>query len=39
MQDDGATEVWLDVNVNNPGARLYERLGFRHAGRRARYQP
>jgi mycothiol synthase len=39
MQDDGATEVWLDVNVNNPAAKLYERLGFRHEGRRARYQP
>jgi ribosomal protein S18 acetylase RimI-like enzyme len=38
MQDDGATEAWLDVNVNNPAAKLYERLGFRHQGRRARYQ-
>jgi mycothiol synthase len=38
MQDGGATEAWLDVNVNNPAAKLYGRLGFRHQGRRARYQ-
>jgi len=39
MQTDGATEVWLDVNVNNPAARLYAWLGFRNEGRRARNQP
>jgi len=34
----GDDHVLLDVNINNPGAaRLYERLGFRQVGRRARY--
>ncbi|MFE9694224.1 GNAT family N-acetyltransferase [Micromonospora sp. NPDC005806] len=34
---DGAGEVWLCVNDNNPAAALYRRLGFHDAGRRARY--
>ncbi|SCL17647.1 mycothiol synthase [Micromonospora rhizosphaerae] len=34
---DGAREAWLCVNDNNPAAALYRRLGFRDAGRRARY--
>ena len=34
---DGAREVWLCVNDNNPAAGLYRRLGFVDAGRRARY--
>jgi GNAT superfamily N-acetyltransferase len=39
MAADGATEAWLDVNVNNPGAAaLYRRLGFADAGRRARFR-
>jgi mycothiol synthase len=39
MAADGAAEAWLDVNVDNPGAAaLYRRLGFTHAGRRARYR-
>jgi mycothiol synthase len=38
MRTDGATEAWLDVNVNNPASRLYRRLGFREMGRRARYE-
>jgi len=34
----GDDHVLLDVNINNPdAARLYERLGFRQVGRRARY--
>lgn len=34
----GGREVWLAVNIDNPGARvLYERLGFRAKGMRARY--
>lgn len=34
----GWESVLLDVNVNNPGAaRVYARLGFALAGRRARY--
>jgi ribosomal protein S18 acetylase RimI-like enzyme len=37
MRADGATEAWLDVNVNNPADRLYRRLGFENRGRRARY--
>ncbi|WP_433302814.1 GNAT family N-acetyltransferase [Actinoplanes sp. CA-030573] len=38
MAADGATEAWLNVNVNNPGAAaLYRRLGFADRGRRARY--
>jgi mycothiol synthase len=38
MQEDGATEAWLDVNVDNAAVRLYRRLGFQHEGKRARYQ-
>src|SRR5690349_2163621 len=37
MHADGATHAWLDVNVDNPAARLYRRLGFEHRGRRARF--
>ena len=34
----GGDHVLLDVNLNNPGAaRVYTRLGFERAGRRARY--
>jgi mycothiol synthase len=39
MRADGATEAWLNVNVNNPASRLYRRLGFEDRGRRARFQP
>lgn len=36
----GHRQAWLHVNVNNPSARqLYLRLGFRRAGRRARFVP
>jgi mycothiol synthase len=38
MRADGATEAWLNVNVNNPASRLYRRLGFEDRGRRARFQ-
>jgi mycothiol synthase len=38
MRADGATEAWLDVNVDNPARRLYDRLGFADRGRRARYR-
>ncbi|GAB1646655.1 GNAT family N-acetyltransferase [Krasilnikovia sp. MM14-A1259] len=37
LSADGAHETWLCVNDNNPAAALYRRLGFRDAGRRARY--
>lgn len=37
LAGDGAREAWLCVNDNNPAADLYRRLGFRDAGRRARY--
>jgi ribosomal protein S18 acetylase RimI-like enzyme len=38
MAADGASEAWLNVNVNNPGAAaLYRRLGFADRGQRARY--
>ena len=39
MRAAGSAEAWLDVNVDNPANRLYERLGFRVRGRRARYRP
>ncbi|SBT51105.1 GNAT family N-acetyltransferase [Micromonospora auratinigra] len=32
-----AGQAWLCVNEDNPAAGLYRRLGFRDAGRRARY--
>jgi len=38
MIADGAVEAWLNVNVDNAAIGLYRRLGFRVAGRRARYQ-
>jgi mycothiol synthase len=39
LQEAGETEVWLDVNLNNPhAAQLYRRMGFELAGRRARYR-
>ena len=38
MRPDGASHAWLNVNVDNPAARLYRRLGFEDRGRRARYQ-
>jgi ribosomal protein S18 acetylase RimI-like enzyme len=34
----GATEVLLDVSVDNPAGELYRRLGFVPLGRRARYR-
>lgn len=34
----GAAAASLEVNVDNPAARLYRRLGFADAGRRARYR-
>ncbi|MEU5939546.1 GNAT family N-acetyltransferase [Micromonospora sp. NPDC047548] len=37
LAGDGARAAWLCVNDNNPAAALYRRLGFRDAGRRARY--
>jgi ribosomal protein S18 acetylase RimI-like enzyme len=38
MRADGADHAWLNVNVDNPAARLYRRLGFQDRGVRARYQ-
>ncbi|MEV0234441.1 GNAT family N-acetyltransferase [Nonomuraea sp. NPDC050786] len=39
MRDRGATEVFLDVNVNNPAsAALFRGLGFEVIARRARYE-
>ena len=39
MRSAGEASITLNVNVNNPhAARLYRRLGFTLAGRRARYQ-
>ena len=38
MRAEGATEAWLDVNVDNPAGRLYRRLGFVDRGRRARFR-
>ncbi|QLQ38988.1 GNAT family N-acetyltransferase [Micromonospora robiginosa] len=37
LAEAGADAAWLCVNDDNPAARLYRRLGFRDAGRRARY--
>jgi ribosomal protein S18 acetylase RimI-like enzyme len=37
LSAEGARDAWLCVNDNNPAAGLYRRLGFRDAGRRARY--
>jgi ribosomal protein S18 acetylase RimI-like enzyme len=37
MRAAGAVRASLEVNVNNPAGRLYRRLGFVPAGRRARY--
>jgi len=38
MRADGATEAWLNVNVDNPAAKnVYLRLGFTESGRRARF--
>jgi len=33
----GASEAWLTVNVNNPAAELYTRLGFETYGKRGRF--
>lgn len=38
MRAGGERRALLDVNVNNPAARLYRRLGFVDQGRRARYR-
>jgi ribosomal protein S18 acetylase RimI-like enzyme len=37
MRAGGAAQASLEVNVNNRAGRLYRRLGFVDAGRRARY--
>ncbi|HEU5486034.1 MAG TPA: GNAT family N-acetyltransferase [Microlunatus sp.] len=37
LQTEGATEMWLCVNVNNAAEDLYRRLGFTAHGTRARY--
>jgi len=34
---EGADACWLTVNLDNPADQLYRSLGFRVAGRRARY--
>ncbi|WP_206060978.1 GNAT family N-acetyltransferase [Nonomuraea basaltis] len=40
MRRHGDTEVFLDINVNNPAsAALFQRLGFSVIARRARYEP
>ncbi|MGW4464160.1 GNAT family N-acetyltransferase [Micromonospora sp. NPDC004704] len=39
MRAAGSVEVLLDVNVDNPAAHLYRRLGFTDLGRRARFEP
>jgi mycothiol synthase len=38
MRAAGADHALLDVNVDNPAARLYTRLGFTTLGRRAKFQ-
>jgi mycothiol synthase len=38
MRAAGGHQTLLDVNVNNPAAELYRRLGFVDVGRRARYE-
>jgi mycothiol synthase len=38
MRAEGAVHALLDVNVGNPAAQLYLRLGFRVLGRRAKFQ-
>lgn len=38
MRVDGATEAWLNVNVDNPAKNVYLRLGFIESGRRARFE-
>jgi ribosomal protein S18 acetylase RimI-like enzyme len=35
----GCIEALLEVDVDNPAGRLYERLGFTVIGRRARFEP
>lgn len=37
LQKAGSEEVWLCVHVDNPARALYERLGFKNRGTRARY--
>jgi ribosomal protein S18 acetylase RimI-like enzyme len=37
IRSGGAAEAFLEVNVDNPAGRLYRRLGFTDAGRRARF--
>lgn len=37
LQKAGSEKVWLCVTVDNPAQLLYERLGFRAKGMRARY--
>jgi mycothiol synthase len=39
MASAGLHEGWLCVNVDNPAASLYRRIGFEGAGHRARYRP
>ncbi|MGN9844002.1 GNAT family N-acetyltransferase [Nonomuraea sp. H19] len=40
MRKNGDTEVFLDINVNNPAsAALFQGLGFSAIARRARYEP
>lgn len=38
MRAEGVDKALLDVNVDNPAARLYTRLGFTKLGRRAKFQ-
>lgn len=39
MRAAGSAQALLDVNVDNPAAELYRRLGFADLGRRARFEP